>query len=118
MSVEDKVEDGTLYRKGTFRIRESGIKEILRGLGKGGFCSLGSGRLLLLEDDGEIFLEFCANVGTYETRVLALGLAFMIPLTEDEKNYVPPDPTPAEKENHDETPVDPVDPVVPDPQLP
>jgi hypothetical protein len=114
LPVKDTIDEGTRYRECHFRIRESGIKELLQGLGRGGFCSLGSGRVQLIEEEGEIFIQFCANVGRYDTRVVALGLDFVVPLTDEEKNFTPPDPGP-EQESPDET--SPADPVDPDPQL-
>jgi len=109
MDVEDTVDDGTLTRKCTIRLRERGIKEILRGLGQKGFCSTGTGKLVRL-DSGELMLGFCFNVGTYDTKVLALGVDFFVPLTEAEIKYEPAEPSPEEKETFDETSSDPVDP--------
>lgn len=110
--MSNKIEDGTEFRDCTMRLRATGVKEIIKGLGPNGFCSLGSGRLMILDD--ELFFEFCANVGTYESRVLALGIAFMVPLTKEEQSSLTE--TKPEQEKPDETPPDPTgDPV---PQLP
>lgn len=95
------VEDGTEFREVTLRVRESGVKEILTGLGNGGFCNAGSGRVMRL--DGEIFFEFCFNVGTYQTRVKAMGLAISIPLTPEENDFKPSTEVQEGSEIQDET---------------
>lgn len=95
--VITKIDDRTEHRQVTLRLREHGLKEILTGLAPSGFCSTGPGRIVRL-DDG-LFFEFCFNVGTYKTRVLAMSVAIDIPLTEDELKFVPP-----EEKDEDETP--------------
>ena len=95
--VITKVDDRTEERRVTLRLREGGLKEILTGLGPGGFCSSGPGRIVR-HDEG-LFFEFCFNVGTYRTRILAMSVAIDIPLTEDELKFVPP-----EEKEEDETP--------------
>ncbi len=104
--VITKIDDRTEERQVKFRLREGGFKEILTGLGPNGFCGTGAGRICRT-DDG-LFFEFCFNVGTYKTRVLAMSVAIDIPLTEEELKFVPPE----EKDEDETPPADPVDVVV------
>lgn len=85
VDADKKIVEGTEHHTVKLRIRDGGIKEIIKGLGPGGFCMTGRGRMCLTEDS--IHLEFCANVGTYDTRILALGFDVDIPLTEEEIKF-------------------------------
>jgi len=58
-------------------------RNILDGLGKFGFLSSGFARVY--ESDGKIVLDFCINSGRYDTKIKAVPIQIVIPLTEDEK---------------------------------
>ncbi len=95
VDADKKIVDGTEHRNALLRMRQAGIREIITSLGPDGFCMVGPGRLEIV--DGSLYLSFCANVGTYQTRIIALGFDIDIPLTEEEikfsKTEVKPEPT-------------------------
>lgn len=109
MNIETKIDDGTEHRQVTLRLREGGIKEILEGLSEYGFCSTGTGRLTRTEE--ELLFDFCFNVGRYDTKVLALSVTIIIPLSDKEKKFVPVqvDEEEKEKETDEEPPADAAD---------
>ena len=92
--VATKVDDGTEHRQVTLRLRQSGIKELIESIGNNGFCSVGGGHVTRV--DGEIMFSFCFNVGRHDTKVKAMDLTILVPLTIDEQKYVPADPIPEE----------------------
>lgn len=103
--VKRKVDDGTEVRDCTIQLRETGIAEILIGMGDGGFCRVGEGRLV--RHEGELLFQFCFNVGRYDTGIKALGVQVIVPLSEDEQKV---EPTYPEEERDETDPADPVDP--------
>lgn len=81
------IEDGLEIRTVAMRLRKNGIKEILNGLSKYGFCSSGVARIV--EDGQFIIFEFVFNTGRYDTRIKALPIQIRIQMTDKEKEYVP-----------------------------
>jgi len=98
---ETTIVDGTETRRAELRLRTKGMEELLTGLGKNGFCATGPGRIFRVDD--QLVIEFCVNVGTYETRIKAMSIAFDVQLTEDEQKFVPPE-VDVEKEQDEASP--------------
>ena len=77
MAEETETESWNRFPKTKFRMRAEGLKQLLEGLSKGGFCRAGNSRISLVEDG--VYIELCSNVGQYGD-IQALAIEVFIPV--------------------------------------